>query len=127
MKTDDKMMYNACPDCHKKVQEEAAGYRCEHCAKTHMTMTPTYMLSAYIADLSGGLFVQFPRELGDAIMGMSAKEFSELRERANGDETVIRAYLQENVYNKVSSIFINLWVVTSDSPQGHRGHLLARR
>ncbi len=49
-------------------------------------MIPTYMLSAKIADLSGQIYMQFPRELGDAIMGgKSAKEFQEFREQTVDD------------------------------------------
>lgn len=29
-------MYNACPDCRKKVTDDPAGYRCEHCNKVFM-------------------------------------------------------------------------------------------
>ena len=103
--TDDKMSYNACPDCRKKVQEEPAGYRCENCNKVHMTMNPTYMLMAKIADLSGSIYIQFTRELGDAIMnGMSARQFLELKESFGSDqEAGIRNFLADNVLNKVSS------------------------
>lgn len=55
--TDDKMMYNACPDCRKKVQDEPAGYRCENCNKIHTNMVPTYMLTAKISDLSGSIYI----------------------------------------------------------------------
>ena len=37
VKNDDKIFYIACPECKKKVQEDAAGYRCEHCNKVFMT------------------------------------------------------------------------------------------
>ena len=103
--TDDKMIYNACPDCRKKVQDMAAGYSCEHCNKVHTTMVPTYMMSAKVSDLSGSLFIQFPRELGDPIMaGMTAKEFLDFKERAANtgeSEVAIRNLLADKVYNKV--------------------------
>ncbi len=74
------MMYNACPDCRKKVQDEPAGYRCENCNKIHTNMVPTYMLTAKISDLSGSIYIQFPRELGDYIMGgKSAREFMDFK------------------------------------------------
>jgi replication factor A1 len=109
VKTDDKMIYNACPDCNKKVQDEPAGYRCENCNKVHMTMVPTYMMTAKFSDLSGSIYIQFPRELGDPIMGQSAKDFQEFKERANreGDsEIVIRTYLAEHVINKSHQLLI---------------------
>jgi hypothetical protein len=49
-------------------------------------MIPTYMLTAKIADLSGQIYMQFPRELGDQIMGgMTAKDFQEFKERIGDD------------------------------------------
>ncbi len=69
------------------MQDEPAGYRCEQCDKIHSTMIPTYMLTAKISDLSGSLYIQFPRELGDSIMnGKSAKEFQEFKELLQGDQ-----------------------------------------
>jgi len=62
-------MYLSCPDCRKKVIEEGGLWKCEHCSKTHTINLPTYMLSALINDVSGSVMVQFPRELGDPIMG----------------------------------------------------------
>jgi hypothetical protein len=71
--TDDKMFYLSCPDCRRKVIEDVTGYRCENCNKTQSRMIPTYMLTAKLSDVSGSLFIQFPRELGDPIMnGMTA-------------------------------------------------------
>ena len=94
MLTDDKMMYNACPDCRKKVLDEPAGYRCENCNKTHSRMIPTYMLSAKISDLSGSMYIQFARELGDVIMGgKSAGEFRDFKEANSDDPEAVRNYL----------------------------------
>jgi hypothetical protein len=39
------------------------------------------MLSALVADVSANILVQFPRELGDSIMGgMTAREFNEFKQ-----------------------------------------------
>ena len=75
-------MYLSCPDCRKKVIEESDNkWKCEHCSKVHDSNLPTYMLSALISDVSGSVMVQFPRELGDPIMGgMSAPEFKQLKD-----------------------------------------------
>jgi Zn-finger protein len=63
------------------VIEESGGWKCENCNKTHKQNLPTYMLSALINDVSGSIMVQFPRELGDPIMGgRSAAEFKQLKE-----------------------------------------------
>ena len=78
---DEKMFYLACPDCKKKVTEDIAGWRCESCGKIQHSNVPTYMLTAKIADVSGTIYVQFLREMGDHIMnGMSAKDFKDLKE-----------------------------------------------
>lgn len=73
MTNDDKIYYLSCPDCRKKVIEEATGWRCENCNKIQLTNTPTYMLSARLLDTSGGVYICFPRELGEPILnGMAA-------------------------------------------------------
>lgn len=105
MIADDKSTYKACPTCRRKVQDEPAGYRCENCNKVTSTCLPTYMLTAKISDLSGSLYISFPRELGEPIMnGMTATEFQDFRERLREDEADVevgmRNYLSENVYNK---------------------------
>jgi hypothetical protein len=41
---EDKLFYLGCPDCRKKVLDDAAGYRCETCDKVHMTCQPIYMM-----------------------------------------------------------------------------------
>ena len=78
---DDKILYLSCPECRKKVIEEDGHWRCENCDKLYSHNVPTYMLSALISDVSGNLMVQFPRELGDAIMdGMSASDFKAFKD-----------------------------------------------
>lgn len=63
------------------MQDEPGGYRCENCDKIHLSMIPTYMLTAKVSDLSGSIYIQFPRELGDPIMaGLSAAQFLDLKE-----------------------------------------------
>jgi len=86
-------MYDACPVCRKKVQDEPAGYRCENCNKIHSTRVPTYMLTAKISDLSGSIYIQFPRELGDQIMGKSAEEFRDFKDTNAHDPEAVRNYL----------------------------------
>jgi Replication factor-A C terminal domain len=64
------------------------------------------MLNAKISDLSGSIYVQFPRELGDAIMGKSAREFRDFKEATADDTEAVRNYLQEYVLNKHHHILI---------------------
>lgn len=87
--TDDKMVYQSCPDCRRKVVDDMAGFRCENCNKVHTSSVPTYMLTAKLSDVSGSLFIQFPRDLGDSIMnGMSAKQLMEFKETHRDIEEV---------------------------------------
>jgi replication factor A1 len=84
---DDKMIYKSCPDCRKKVQDDPAGYRCESCEKVYMNNVPTYMLTAKIQDPSGFIYVTFPKELGDPIMGgKSAADFLNFKEQSSPEE-----------------------------------------
>ena len=71
IKNDDRIFYPACPtdNCRRKVVEEANGFKCEHCGKTYITFTPTYMITAKISDFTESIYVNFAREHGTALMG----------------------------------------------------------
>ena len=48
-------------------------------------MVPTYMLNVKFTDLSGSIFITFPKELGDPLMnGLSASNFKNFREEYGG-------------------------------------------
>jgi len=66
--------------------ESATGFRCEHCNKTFMSYQPTYMITAKISDFTESIFVNFAREHGAALMGMTAEEFKEFRETESEQE-----------------------------------------
>ena len=83
---DDKVYYLACPDCRKKVIEQTEGWRCESCDKVKPTMVPTYMLQGRVSDLLGNVYVSFPRELADQIMGMNAEDFKAYKESHTVEE-----------------------------------------
>jgi hypothetical protein len=51
------------------------------------------MLTAKISDLSGSIYIQFPRELGDQIMGKSAEEFRDFKDTNAHDPEAVRNYL----------------------------------
>jgi hypothetical protein len=62
------------------------------------------MLSALISDVSANLLVQFPRELGDSIMGgMTAAEFNEFKQDCDQQEELMKE-LFHNLSFKVSSL-----------------------
>ena len=61
IKSDDKMMYMACPDCSKKVEETDKGIECKHCNKFFEDAVPTYMLTCKFADTSDEIFISLYR------------------------------------------------------------------
>ena len=76
--------------------EESTGWRCENCDKTYSHCVPTYMLQAKIADLSDNFFVNFYRNEGTAIMGMTAEKLKDLRDE--GDIQVINEAYADRHY-----------------------------
>lgn len=92
IKNDERIYYPACKgdNCRRKVVEDTAGYRCEHCGKTFLTFEPTYMITAKISDFTESIYVNFAREHGTALMGMKAQEFKEFKE--NNSEEVVQSY-----------------------------------
>jgi len=89
IKNDERIYYPACQgeNCRRKVVEDTAGFKCEHCGKTFLTYQPTYMITAKISDFTESIFVNFAREHGTALMGMKAEEFKEFREN-NSEQDV---------------------------------------
>lgn len=55
-----------------------------------MTYRPTYMITAKISDFTDSIYVNFAREHGAALMGMSSEEFREFKE--NEAEEKVQAY-----------------------------------
>ena len=83
MKNDDRSFYLACPECKRKVMEDACGWRCENCDKAHPNCIPTYMLMAKISDVSESLFCNFYRDEGTALMGLKAEKLRELKDQGD--------------------------------------------
>ena len=59
-----------------------------------MSYQPTYMITAKISDFTESIYVNFAREHGAALMGMSAEEFKEFRETES----------EENIQNYFDSL-----------------------
>jgi replication factor A1 len=80
---DDKLYYNACPGdrCGRKVMDEGRGFHCENCQRTYPNCNPTYMMNARLSDFSDSMYVNFAREQGTALMGISAADLKNLREQ----------------------------------------------
>lgn len=82
IKNDERIFYAACmsENCRRKVVEEAQGYRCEHCNKSFVSYRPTYMITAKVSDFTDSIYVNFAREHGAALMGMTAEEFKDFKD-----------------------------------------------
>jgi len=98
IKNDERIFYPACQseNCRRKVVEDQAGFKCEHCGKTFLTYQPTYMITAKISDFTESIYVNFAREHGTALMGMKATEFKEFRE--NNTEEVVQNYFDSLLF-----------------------------
>ncbi len=84
----EKLVYFACPNesCKRKViQENFNVFRCEACDKSFPNYVPTFMITAKIADFTDGICINFAREHGTAIMGVSAVEFKDMREQCDDE------------------------------------------
>ena len=99
---DRDLWYTACPDCRKKVNPSdgavgaasshfehgrgsggggGQGWYCERCTKTFPDCNFTYNFSVRIGDFSNYVYTQvLGEQVGDAIMGMSARDLKALKE-----------------------------------------------
>lgn len=102
IKNEDKLFYSACPnqDCRRKVSEETGGYKCEHCNKFYPDCTPTYMVTAKISDFTDAIYVNFARENGESIIGLSAREWKEKREGM--DEEEVQGFFDRLLFRKMN-------------------------
>lgn len=100
IKNDERIFYPACPgdNCRRKVTEDAGGYRCENCGKTYTTFNPTFMITARISDFTDSIYVNFARDQGAALMGMTAVEFKEYRE--NNSEADVQTFFDSLLFKK---------------------------
>ncbi|KAG8907990.1 Replication factor A protein 1 [Tulasnella sp. 403] len=72
----DSVSYTACPGdrCNKKVTETENGWRCEKCDRSYPEPDYRYLMSLQVADHTAQLWFQAFNEIGQQIMGMTAKE-----------------------------------------------------
>lgn len=100
IKNDDRIYYPACKtdNCRKKVVEDHNGFRCENCGKTNSDFNPTYMFSAMISDFTESIYVNFARDQGTSLMGMSAEAFRKFKE--NEDEATVQKYFDDLLFKR---------------------------
>ncbi|KKY16436.1 putative replication protein a 70 kda dna-binding subunit [Phaeomoniella chlamydospora] len=87
--------YPAClsEGCNKKVIETEPGeWRCERCDRTHPRPQYRYIMSANVSDHTGQLWLNLFDETGRMVVGMSADDLMDLKER---DEKAAAEVLQE--------------------------------
>jgi len=90
----ERLFYNACTACRRKVREEVEGWKCEHCDKWMATPDPTFMFAVRLQDFSGDVSLQFAREAGAQLLGVSANEFKHLLEQPDGTQKVQALFSQ---------------------------------
>lgn len=84
--------YTACPTCNKKVVDIGGGsFRCEKCNKEYPECNYRYIMSLTLADWSGSQWVSAFDDVGELIMGASAKDMH-LQKMDGGEEAVERVY-----------------------------------
>ena len=91
----DNVAYPAClsEGCNKKVIEiEPGEWRCEKCDKTHPRPEYRYIMSANVSDHTGQIWLNCFDETGRTLMGMTADELMDLKER---DEKAAAEAFQE--------------------------------
>ena len=100
IKNDDRIYYPACKteNCRKKVIEDAGGFRCENCGKSNTNFNPSYMFSACISDFTESIYVNFARDQGTSLMGMSAEAFRTFKE--TNDESTVQKHFDELLFKR---------------------------
>ena len=79
--TDKKMFYLAAEDTKKKViQTPQGGYFCESSQRMYESAVPIYNFSVRISDCSGSLSMQCFGDVGEAMLGISSKDFLAMHE-----------------------------------------------
>jgi len=79
-------MYKACAteDCNKKVIDQGTGrYRCERCNKEQDTFKWRILLNVTASDFSGAQQVTLFNEQAEHLIGMSAQDLADMKERSD--------------------------------------------
>jgi replication factor A1 len=80
------------------VIEDQGGYRCENCNMTNSDFNPSYMFSACISDFTESIYVNFARDQGTSLMGMSAEAFRKFKE--TNDEATVQKHFDDLLFKK---------------------------
>ncbi|KAH9504580.1 60S acidic ribosomal protein P1 [Bulinus truncatus] len=94
----DNCMYQACPtsECNKKLVDQGNGlYRCEKCNREFPNYKWRMILNANIADHTDNQWVTCFQESAEALLGTSANELGEMREK---DESQFDQVINEALF-----------------------------
>ncbi|GFE53136.1 replication factor A-related protein, putative [Babesia ovis] len=105
-----RMWYQACPMCSKKVimDEDTNRYRCIACDDASVVPIPRYVFQCNFMDSTGKLNAHITAEIGDKLLGKTAKELEDmdagtLKQFCDLDAThkeyKISGYIKANMYN----------------------------
>ncbi|KIO34314.1 hypothetical protein M407DRAFT_16849 [Tulasnella calospora MUT 4182] len=96
----DSVMYTACPadKCNKKVTEEPNGeWRCEKCDRNYSEPDVRYLMTIHVADHTNQLWLQAFNDVGQTILGMTAKQ---LYQTEQDDHTAAQGIV-ERAHSKI--------------------------
>ncbi|KAG1461501.1 hypothetical protein G6F46_002012 [Rhizopus delemar] len=116
----ENVAYAGCPECKKKLLQEENGWRCEKCQKTFGSPDWKYILTMGINDSTSQIFFNTFDETGKIIMGMSATELMELKDRDTAayqracNKALFKSYnfkarARSETYNDQSRIKYTIW------------------
>ena len=89
-----RVYYDACPECNKKVEVVDDGYNCKSCGKVPETK-PRMFFKITVDDGSGSIKSTLFDTYGEELLGMSAVEAKELVEKSGKEDEPIRASTEE--------------------------------
>lgn len=98
----DNMVYMACPEDKKKVQNDPGreDWYCEKWDKYYDEPIPTYMVDAKLTDGTGSIFASFYADQGEQLFdGFTAKEFSDLQRYGTDQE--VKDKIEELLYKQI--------------------------
>ena len=89
-----RVFYDACPTCNKKVEPENDGYNCKSCGKVAES-EPRMFYKITIDDGSGSIKATLFGSVGEKLLGMTAEKAKELVRKSGKEDEPVRASPEE--------------------------------
>ncbi|MGY5859645.1 MAG: OB-fold nucleic acid binding domain-containing protein [Candidatus Thorarchaeota archaeon] len=89
-----RVYYEACPDCNKKLEIVDNGYNCKSCGKVTKAK-PRMFFKITIDDGSGSIKSTLFDTIGEELLGMTAVEAKKLVEKSGKEDEPLRASTEE--------------------------------